>query len=65
MVALGSYSPAIEIWDLDVVGTLEPVVTLGGEAKQAKKKSKKQSTTLLPGSHTGPVLGLSINPQAK
>jgi periodic tryptophan protein 1 len=40
LVAVGSFEAGIEIWDLDVVGTLEPVVVLGGEETK-KKKSKK------------------------
>ena len=29
---VGSLSPGIEIWDLDVVDAVEPIATLGGEA---------------------------------
>ena len=37
-VAVGTMEPHIDIWDLDLVDTLEPVASLG---KRKKKKSKK------------------------
>ncbi len=55
---VGSISPAIEIWDLDVLDAVEPLVTLGGEAPAASaadgsasegaaiKKKKKKSKVL-------------------
>lgn len=39
-MAVGSMEPDIDIWDLDLVDTLQPVVSLG---KKKKKKSKKVS----------------------
>lgn len=39
-VALGTMEPDIGIWDLDVVDSLEPVVTLIGH-REKKKKIKK------------------------
>ncbi len=49
----GTFSPGIEIWDLDVLDAVEPLVTLGGEAQEgdappskeemsAEKKKKKR-----------------------
>ncbi len=32
---VGSMSPGIEIWDLDVLDAVEPVAVLGGEAAPA------------------------------
>ena len=37
-VAVGTMEPHIDIWDLDLVDTLEPVVSLG---RREKKKSKQ------------------------
>lgn len=74
MVAVGTFDPAIEIWDLDVIDNVEPVVVLGGEdaeaaaqeapggdGKKKKKKKKKKAPKLKEGSHTDAVLGLSWN----
>ncbi|EIE25396.1 WD40 repeat-like protein [Coccomyxa subellipsoidea C-169] len=77
LAAVGSISPAIEIWDLDVLDAVEPLVTLGGEApaastadgsasegaaiKKKKKKSKKKGLSVKEGSHEDAVLGLSWN----
>jgi periodic tryptophan protein 1 len=57
---VGSISPGIEIWDLDVVNAVEPLITLGGEllaaaaatadagaeAEGSKKKKKKKVCSL-------------------
>jgi len=53
--AVGSFEPGIEIWNLDLLDAVEPIVTLGGaeyeKAKQIdlletkkKKKTKKKTT---------------------
>jgi hypothetical protein len=34
-VAVGTFRPGIEIWDLDVLDPLEPSAVLGGEAALA------------------------------
>lgn len=73
--AVGMFTPAIEIWNLDVINPLEPTLILGGDAhstpsitddnsknnKKKKKKNKKQLTQLHEGSHTDAVLSLSWN----
>ncbi|KDO33628.1 hypothetical protein SPRG_01604 [Saprolegnia parasitica CBS 223.65] len=68
-VAVGTFKPGIEIWNLDVLDVLEPTATLGGEEnaslrdvavpKAMRKKHKKAQ--LKPGSHEDAVLGLDWN----
>eukprot|EP00252_Welwitschia_mirabilis_P026576 TRINITY_DN8769_c0_g1_i1.p1 TRINITY_DN8769_c0_g1~~TRINITY_DN8769_c0_g1_i1.p1 ORF type:complete len:500 (+),score=126.68 TRINITY_DN8769_c0_g1_i1:221-1720(+) len=67
-VAVGSMQPEIELWDVNVVDAVEPVVVLGGVCKDGtssktskpKKKSKK-SVRYKDGSHTDAVLSLAWN----
>ncbi|XP_029652184.1 periodic tryptophan protein 1 homolog [Octopus sinensis] len=59
-VALGSMNPTIDIWDLDLIDSLEPVFTLG--TKQSKKKSKKKGSVL---GHSDAVLDLAWNRQSR
>ena len=57
MLAVGSVSPDIEIWDLDVVNALEPAFTLAGAKEEKKSKKKKLSVA----GHKDAVLDLSWN----
>eukprot|EP00501_MAST-03F_sp_TOSAG23-6_P002066 GSMAST32.ASY1.ANO1.2157.1 assembled CDS len=50
-VAVGSFRPQVELWDLNTIGAMEPVLTLGG----------MEDGTVIPDSHTSAVLGLSWN----
>mmetsp|Transcript_16029 Transcript_16029/g.27629 ORF Transcript_16029/g.27629 Transcript_16029/m.27629 type:complete len:536 (+) Transcript_16029:68-1675(+) len=66
-VAVGTFNPGIEIWNLDVMDVLEPSAELGGPVKgepsqaDKKKKKKKRHRELKPGSHTDAVMSLSWN----
>lgn len=37
-MAVGTMEPYIDVWDVDLVDTLEPVISLG---RRKKKKAKK------------------------
>lgn len=61
-MAVGTFAPAIEIWNLDVLDAIEPTATLGGmETRRKGGKLKKSKHTFLPGSHTEAVMTLSWN----
>ena len=55
LVAVGSMSPVIDIWDIDLVDSLEPDFKLG---RKAKKKIKGYG-------HTDAVLSLAWNRNAE
>ena len=55
---------AIEIWDLDVLNAIEPLIVLGGEVNLSKKKvkkMKKKDPEYMLESHTDSVICLSLN----
>lgn len=61
-MAVGTFNPAIEIWNLDILDPLEPTATLGGQVTAKKKKGKKKAAPAYkPGSHEGAVMSLSWN----
>ena len=70
-VAVGTMLPTIELWDLDVLDAVEPVLVLGraggvveGEATGGgarKKKGKGGAAEVPTDSHTGAVMGLAWN----
>lgn len=69
-VAIGTFKPGIEIWNLDVLDILEPTATLGGEESdelrdvampKISKRRKNKQVTLKPGSHTDAVMSLDWN----
>lgn len=58
LVAVGSMLPHIEIWDLDVVDTMEPAFTLLGQMEKKRKGKKKKVSQE---GHSEAILGLSWN----
>ncbi|KAJ0393791.1 hypothetical protein P43SY_008228 [Pythium insidiosum] len=69
-VAVGTFKPGIEIWNLDVIDVLEPSATLGGEENpelrdvavpKALRKKKGKKAELKPGSHQDAVMCLDWN----
>jgi len=57
MVAIGSMSPIVEVWDLDIVDSLEPAFRLG------RKPKKKKGISRI--GHKDAVLALSWNKHAE
>ncbi|KAL6046308.1 rRNA-processing protein [Balamuthia mandrillaris] len=45
-VAVGTFEPAIEIWDLDVVNVVQPVVTLGGYNTSTTNSGPSRTSTV-------------------
>jgi periodic tryptophan protein 1 len=66
-VAVGTFEPEIEIWDLDIVDAAFPTLILGskldgnGKIIKSKGKKKSKSTTVLPDRHISAVTCLSWN----
>lgn len=61
LLAVGTMESTINIWDLDIVNAIEPVVTLGGKYGQ-KKRSKRDGSAQ---GHRDAVLCLSWNKLTK
>jgi len=60
LVAIGNMTPDIELWDLDVVNTLEPAFCLKGKWKHKRKKKALKKVETSRG-HSDAVLALSWN----
>lgn len=63
-VAVGTFDPEIEIWDLDIIDAVYPAAVLGAGASQVNKKKKKKSKKINDSYHTDAVLALSSNRNA-
>ncbi|KAJ6238239.1 periodic tryptophan protein [Anaeramoeba flamelloides] len=59
LVAVGTFDPIIEIWDLDLADTSKPVCTLGLGVNE--KEFDPQLQNLSPNAHDGAVLTLAWN----
>ena len=61
--AIGTFNPAIEIFDLDVLEVLEPDVVLGGPLKASASGRRRNGAVagFKEGSHTGAIMALSWN----
>lgn len=70
-LAIGTFAPHIELWDLDVMNSLEPSAILGGYAppsppkgkrkSRRRRKQKQHTPPILSHSHQDAVLSLSWN----
>lgn len=66
-VAVGTFKPGIEVWNLDVLDPLEPSALLGGHdprsggKNKSGKKGRKGGLSLKADSHTDAVMGLAWN----
>ena len=56
LVAVGTFEPEIELYDLDTIGLVQPTLTLGGY-----KKSKKKNKELKENSHSDSIMSLCWN----
>lgn len=76
LVAVGMFTPGIDVWDIDRVNNLEPVVSLGGyqgkehlvgakaaaaKSQNRRKKKSKPKLRLKEDSHKDAVMSLSWN----
>ncbi|KAF9421507.1 hypothetical protein BGZ76_003964 [Entomortierella beljakovae] len=62
-VAVGTFDPEIEIWDLDTIDNMYPDAVLGAQDKSKKKKGAKKSKKPNKEYHTDAVLALAWNKQ--
>jgi periodic tryptophan protein 1 len=61
LVAVGTFEPYVEIWDLDIVDQPIPLAILGGAVNDDDNFSETKNVDLKPSSHKDSVLGLSWN----
>jgi periodic tryptophan protein 1 len=60
---VGSFSPEIEIWNLDMIDAIEPDAVLGGSnTKSSSQLKKKKKKTENPNSHEEAVVSMNLNP---
>ncbi|KAJ4769193.1 Transducin/WD40 repeat-like superfamily protein [Rhynchospora pubera] len=64
-VATGTMGPAIEIWDLDLIDEVQPLLVLGGKKRVKGKEKKIKKGKFKKGSHRDSVLGLAWNKELR
>ncbi|CAG9315797.1 unnamed protein product [Blepharisma stoltei] len=68
-LAVGSFMPEIELWNLDIIDVLEPIGRLGGvkreKVSEGSSKKRKRTKTYTKGSHHDAVMALDIHPTRK
>ncbi|PVU88583.1 hypothetical protein BB559_005513 [Furculomyces boomerangus] len=60
-IAVGTFEPTIEIWNLDIVDVMLPDLVLGKQPSQKPKKKKKNQKVQSLDSHTDAIMSLSWN----
>jgi len=67
-LAVGTFSPVIEVWNLDIINSVAPVIQLGGETQSAKNvqlsmlSNKNKKKYFKENSHVDAVLAISLHP---
>lgn len=68
-LAVGSFLPEIELWNLDIMDVLEPINRLGGVKRErvteTSSKKRKRTKTYTKGSHHDSVMALDLHPTRK
>lgn len=59
---VGTFLPEIEIWNLDILNTIEPALVLGDELSQKRKNKKNKLKVSDYTGHTDSVMSLHVNP---
>jgi periodic tryptophan protein 1 len=59
---VGSFTPEIEIWNLDTIDAIEPDFTLGLPSKSTSKLKKKKKQAEDPNTHNEAVVAMNLNP---
>lgn len=60
LIAIGTFEPEIEIWDLDIIDTVYPQVILGATSDQKPKMHRsRQSQKIQPDRHVAAITSLS------
>ena len=61
LAIVGAFMPHIEIWDLDVLDSIEPKMVLVGVEDKPMGPSKKKKSKKNEQGHSGAVISLNLN----